>query len=160
MLILSLWILASTSHPTRARKKPDQVATTASVPEAFFQVIKSSTKELKKENMYLNASKRKPRRRTKGWELLVLWKDGTMTWEPLKDLKESNPVQVAKYSVINQISEEPAFAWWVKDVLRHRDRIISKVKSRYWKKTHKYGIELPKDAKRTMEIDAETGTNF
>jgi hypothetical protein len=67
---------------------------------------------------------------------------------------------VAEYSVINQISEEPAFAWWVKDVLRRRDRIISKVKSRYWKKTHKYGIKLPKDAKRAMEIDAETGTDF
>jgi hypothetical protein len=38
-----------------------------------------------KENMYLDASKRKPRRTTKGWELLVLLKDGTTTWEPLKD---------------------------------------------------------------------------
>ncbi len=34
------------------------------------------------------------------------------------------------------------------------------MKTRYWKKTHKYGIELPKDAKCALEIDTETGTDF
>ena len=32
---------------------------------------------------------------TKGWELKILWKDGTSTWIPLKDIKESNPIEVA-----------------------------------------------------------------
>jgi hypothetical protein len=31
----------------------------------------------------------------------------------LKDLKESNPVEVAEYAVANKIDDEPAFAWWV-----------------------------------------------
>jgi hypothetical protein len=31
----------------------------------------------------------------------------------LKDLKESNPVKVAEYTVANKIDDEPAFAWWV-----------------------------------------------
>jgi hypothetical protein len=55
-------------------------------------------------------------RTTKGWKLLILWKDGTPTWEPLKDLKESNPVQVAEYAVANKLAEEPAFVWWISNV--------------------------------------------
>ena len=29
---------------------------------------------------------------TKGWQLSVTWKDGSTSWEPLKDLKEANPI--------------------------------------------------------------------
>jgi len=32
------------------------------------------------------------KRTTRGWKLLVRWKDGTTNWESLKDLKESNPI--------------------------------------------------------------------
>jgi hypothetical protein len=65
-----------------------------------------------------------------GWKLCVEWKDGMTTWVPSSELKASNPVEVAEYAVANKILvEEPAFAWWVKDVLRRRKRIISKVKS-------------------------------
>jgi hypothetical protein len=35
---------------------------------------------------------------TKGWKLCVLWKDGTTSWESLKDLKESFPIQVAEFA--------------------------------------------------------------
>jgi hypothetical protein len=64
-----------------------------------------------------NGNKHK-RRTTKGWKLCVTWKDGTTSWEPLKDLKESNPLQVAEYVVANDIENEPAFAWWVKEALK------------------------------------------
>lgn len=112
--------------------------------------------------MYLPAVGSNPsvKRTTKGWKLLVQWRDGTSTWTPLKDLKESNPVQVAEYAMANQILSEPAFAWWVKDVLRRRDRIIAKVKSKYWKRTHKFGIQVPKSVREALEIDRETGTDF
>jgi hypothetical protein len=97
---------------------------------------------------------------TKGWKLLVEWKDCSMDWLPLKDLKESYPVQVTEYAVANKIAEQPAFAWWVPYVLRKRERIIQKVKSRYWKRTHKYGVELPKSVKQVLAIDRNTGTSF
>jgi hypothetical protein len=103
---------------------------------------------------------RKPRRTTQGWDLLVQWKDGTSDWTPLKDLKESNPVETAEYAVANKLVEEPAFQWWVRPVLRKRHRIIKKVKSSYWRKTHKYGIRLPKTVDQALSIDAETGTEF
>jgi hypothetical protein len=55
---------------------------------------------------------------------------------------------------------EPAFAWWVQTVLRRRDWIIDKVVSRYWKKTHKYGVKLPKSVKEALAINDKTGTQF
>jgi hypothetical protein len=88
---------------------------------------------------------KKPKTTTRGWELLISWKDGTSSWVKLKDLKESFPVQLAESDVGNKISEEPAFAWWVPYTIRkRRDHIILKVKSKYWKRTHKFGIRLPK----------------
>eukprot|EP00980_Cylindrotheca_fusiformis_P019797 scaffold6944_cov68-Cylindrotheca_fusiformis.AAC.1 len=74
------------------------------------------------------------------------------------DLKESNPVEVAEYAVANKIEEEPAFKWWVPYVLKKRNRILSKVKSKYWRTTHKFGIELPHSVEEAYEIDKKTGT--
>ena len=97
---------------------------------------------------------------TRGWKLKVLWKDGTTNWIPLSEMKESNPVITAEYAVSNQIAEEPAFVWWVHDVLRTRHRIISKVKARYWKTTQKFGIELPKSVEQAYELDKKNGNTF
>jgi hypothetical protein len=72
------------------------------------------------------------RRTTKGWKLLVQWKDETTTWVPLKDLKESNPLEDAQHAIDNKIESEPACAWWVKDMIRQKDGMIAKVKSKYW----------------------------
>lgn len=101
-----------------------------------------------------------PKKTTRGWKLLCSWKDGTSDWIALKDLKDSNPIEVAEYAVANKINEEPAFKWWVSDILRRRNRIISKVKSRYWKLTHKFGIRLPHSVQEALRIDEATGTKF
>jgi hypothetical protein len=110
---------------------------------------------------YVDPNGRRTRRMTtKGWRLLVEWKDGLTDWLPLKDLKESYPVQVAEYAVANKIAEQPVFAWWVPYVLRKRERIIQKVKSWDWKCTHKYRVELPKSVKQAPAINRNTGTSF
>jgi hypothetical protein len=75
-------------------------------------------------------------------------------------LKALNPVEVAEYAVVNRLVEEPAFKWWVPHVIRHRNWIISKVKSRHWKTKHKFGICLPKTVKEALEIDRVTNTDF
>ena len=92
---------------------------------------------------------------TIGWELLAQWKDGSTNWISLKDLKESNPVQTAEYAVAAKIAMEPAFAWWVLHTLKKRNRIISKVKSKYWLRTHKFGIWIPKLVKEAKRFDQE-----
>jgi hypothetical protein len=49
-----------------------------------------------------------PKRTTRGWTMLVQWKYGSTTWIPLKDLKESNPVQVADYVVAHKLLSLPS----------------------------------------------------
>jgi hypothetical protein len=90
----------------------------------------------------------------------VSWKDGSTSWVRLKDLKESHPVQVTEYALMNKLLSEPAFAWWLMKVLWKRDCIIKKVKSRYWQRTHKYGIVIPKSVDEALHIDKEMGTEF
>ena len=97
---------------------------------------------------------------TRGWSLEVEWKDGSASWVPLKDLKLANPVELAEYAVANNLEHEPAFHWWVNGTLRKRERIISKVKAKYWRTTHKFGIEVPKTAEEAYAIDQKTGTSL
>ena len=63
----------------------------------------------------------------------------------MKDLKESNPVEVAKFTKARDLELEPAFYWRVPHVLRKRDVTISNVTSRARKTIHKYGIKMPND---------------
>ena len=64
-------------------------------------------------------------------DLCVLWNDSSTSWEHLKDLKESNALEVAEYAVANNLTHELAFSWWVKFTLKQRDRIIKTIKTRY-----------------------------
>ena len=65
------------------------------------------------------------RRTTRGWQLCVLWKDGSTSWESLALMKDSYPIETAEYAVGNKIASEPAFNWWVPYTLKKRDRIIN-----------------------------------
>ena len=56
---------------------------------------------------------------TQGLDLLVEWKYGSFSWIPLQYLKAYHPVELAKYAARNRLDVEPAFKWWVRDVLRH-----------------------------------------
>ena len=58
---------------------------------------------------------------TVGWALQIKWKNGSTQWVKLKDLKESNPVDVAEYATARGIQEEPAFTWWVPYTLHKSD---------------------------------------
>ena len=101
--------------------------------DAKFVVYKTGRKSLKKT--------------TKGWDFLCLWKYGSTMWAPLKDLKESNPADIAEYVVRDRIYEESAFAWWVPYNLKKRDHIVAKVNARFLKSSHKFGMEVPTSAK-------------
>jgi hypothetical protein len=103
---------------------------------------------------------RRRKETTQGWSLLCQWKDGSSNWVALKDARLSYPVLVAEYAVANRLDDEPAFAWWVHDVLKKRDRIIAKVKSKYWQRTHKFGIKIPKTVQEALQFDKENGNNL
>ena len=90
---------------------------------------------------------------TNGCEILVQWRDGTQTWNKMKDIKEAYPVELAEYTVKAKIHKQSQFDWWVKKVLKKREAIVKKVKSKYWERTHKYGIRIPKDVQEAKDLD-------
>ena len=54
-----------------------------------------------------------------------------------------------------RISMEPAFAWWVPYTLKKRNRIIAKVKRKYWMRTHRFGIWIPKTVEEAKDLDTQ-----
>ena len=120
---------------------------------------RTTGKQVPPEDAFVTLKNGVKRRRqtTVGWEILCEWKDGSSTWVALKDLKESYPVQLAEYAIARKISDLPAFAWWVPFVLKKRSRIVAKVKSKYWLRTHKYGIQIPKSVSEAERLDVENG---
>ena len=68
---------------------------------------------LQQKNAFISSANGGCRRRetTKGWAILMQWKDSSASWENLKDAKNACPVQLAKCALQLQINDEPAFAW-------------------------------------------------
>ena len=115
----------------------------------------------KAQGTYVNQYGVKRRKSTtRGWEILVEWKDGSTDWVALRDLKESYPVELAQYAMSRELQDEPAFAWWVPYVIKKSKRILQKVKSKYWSRTHKYGVRIPKSIREAMEIDRENNNTL
>ena len=57
----------------------------------------------------------------------IRWKDGNLYWISLKDLKESNPVEMTKYVTTKDIQDESAFVWWEPYTPRKKGRGIDAV---------------------------------
>jgi hypothetical protein len=75
-------------------------------------------------------------------------------------MKESNPVEVAEYAVAAAIDHEPAFVWWVDWTLKQRDRIITAVNNCTLKRTHKFGIAIPRTVEEAYKLDKENGNDY
>ena len=118
--------------------------------------------EVKHQDAFITTRTGTERRRetTKGWEILIEWKDGSTNWVTLKDVKESYPVQLAEYAISNRIAEEPAFAWRVPFVMKKRNCMLAKVKSKYWLRSHKFGIRIPKSVEEAKKADNQNGNTI
>jgi hypothetical protein len=44
-----------------------------------------------------------------GWQVCCQWKDGSISWKNLADLKDSHPLETAEYAVTQGIDHKPAF---------------------------------------------------
>jgi len=87
----------------------------------------------------------------------VEWRDGSSSWLSLKELKNSNTVEVAQYAINNQIDLEPAFDWWVGDVLKRKERLIKMSQSHRLRTGYKFGLRVPNTVEEALEIDRERG---
>ena len=75
-------------------------------------------------------------------------------------MKNSYPVQLAEYATHRRLAGEPAFAWWIQHVLNKRNRIIGKLKAKYWVRTHKFGVRIPKSVDEAKRFDEENGNTL
>ena len=108
-----------------------------------------------KDNMYIviKHAKKKIRKTAVGRQLLVQWRDQSDSWVHLKDLKEPHLIEVSEFYKDRGIAYEPSFAWWVPYTMRKRDVILSAIKSRIRKTTHKYGIWIPRSIEHGHRLD-------
>ena len=126
-----------------------------SLMEGIIDYKRDDSIAISKTDKYITTSKgqRRLRKTTAGWKLLVKWRDQSESWIKLSELKESHPVETAEFAKSRGIDDEPAFAWWVPHMLKKRNAIISAIKVRPRKTTHKYGIEMRTSVDHAMEID-------
>ena len=69
-------------------------------------------------------------------------------------------MELAEYATARNIASEPVFCWWVPYTLRKRDIIISAVKVRVRKATHKFGITVPNTIEEAIAIDEQNGNTL
>ena len=72
-------------------------------------------------------------------------------------------MQTAEFAVAQGIDHKSVFNWCVKHVLKKRDRIIAsirKLETRYLKKGHKFGIELPMTIEQALALGAKIGNTL
>ena len=78
----------------------------------------------------------------------------------MKDIKESNNVDVAKYATARGVKDKPAFSWWVTHTFRKLDAIMAEVSLGVRNFSHSYVIELPISVAKVRLIDQKNGNTF
>ena len=97
--------------------------------------------------------RRKMRKSTMGWSFQIKWKSGSTEWVPLKDLKETNPVDVSKYVTACGVEKETVFVWWATYILCKRDVIMLVISLRLRKCSQKYGMRITTLIAHTKRIE-------
>jgi hypothetical protein len=69
-------------------------------------------------------------------------------------------VHLAEYAKQHELQDEPAFRWWIKHTLRRKKYMLKAVRTRYARRTHKFGIQLPRTVDEALAIDRETNTTY
>ena len=127
--------------------------------QIFKEIVSHRKKKtaIDKADQYrIGKDKRKTKKKTTaGWDLEVEWRDGSTSWLPLKELKETNAIEVAEYAITNRINEEPAFDWWAKDVIKKKKRLIKLSRSKHVRKGYKFGIQILRTVEEALVIDKD-----
>ena len=51
-------------------------------------------------------------RKTIAWDIFVDLINRSTEWIPLNYVKESKPIDLSEYALVNNIDQVPAFKWW------------------------------------------------
>ena len=60
----------------------------------------------------------------------------------------------------SKIHNQPAFSWWLPHVIKERKQIVEIIKSKYWTRTHKFGIRIPKSVAEARKLDNENSNSL
>mmetsp|Transcript_1849 Transcript_1849/g.3781 ORF Transcript_1849/g.3781 Transcript_1849/m.3781 type:complete len:250 (-) Transcript_1849:1930-2679(-) len=127
----------------------------------ILDVRKNNTALCGDDGFIINKHDRKiPKKTTKGWFFNVRWKDSSDSWVPLKDIKESIPVEVATFATTQGIEKEPAFSWWVAYIIKKSKHSIASVQHQTKKTSHKYGISVPTSIADVYRLDIQNGNAY
>ena len=92
-------------------------------------------------------------------ECLVLWENGEETWEPLRTLKDDDPITVAKYAKDNDLLDQPGWKRFKKTSytikLLHRLIASSRRKQRSNSVRYKFGVRIPRNYQEAVELDRQ-----
>lgn len=64
-------------------------------------------------------------------------------------------MEVAQYAIDNRIDTEPAYDWWVHDVIKRKERLIKMSQSYHLRTGYKFGLQVPNTVEEALEIDKE-----
>ena len=78
----------------------------------------------------------------------------------IKDVNEAIPIDLAEYAVANQIADGPEFDFWGTYTPKKRSIIICKVKTKYWRTTHNYGVRLTNNITEAIQINQSNGNIY
>ena len=83
--------------------------------DGIIDYWKDTDTSVTKDDMYIvtKRGQKKIWKTTVGWHILVQWRYQSESCIHLKYLKESHPIEVAKFTKSRGISDESAFARWV-----------------------------------------------
>ena len=148
------------SYNTLAEHLYSQVDTEGNQYQIFKEIVNHRRRKgaVDKADQFTHYQGKKSKKKTTaGWDLEVEWRDGSTSWLSLKELKNSNSVEVAQYAIDNRIDLEPAFDWWVHDVIRRKKRLIKMSQSYRLRTGYKFGLRVPNTVAEALEIDKERG---
>ncbi len=95
------------------------------------------------------------------WNVLLLWEGDERTWEPIKILKEDDPVTLAIYAKEHGLLEETGWKS-LKRLARRQKKMVrmlnqSKLKAFRTRTRYKYGYIVPNDHDHAMRLDRQNG---
>jgi hypothetical protein len=100
-----------------------------------------------------------PEYKGSSYNVLVEWDDGSESWEPLDTMIKDDPVSVALYASDNNLLDTPGCKR-IKHVARSKkrmNRMINQTKVNRKGANYSFGVQVPRNAKQAIKIDAANG---
>ena len=98
------------------------------------------------------------------WQLKILWSNDEETWEPMDIIRSTDPLTVSRYAHENQLYNLQGWKWTKK---HHQDpnrfvRVVRAFKAKLKRtcKKMKFGVEIPRNIKHALELDAQNNNTL